>query len=96
MAGISTGAAVLWWIGIAALFLVVIPLVLVLVQGVLRHLAEIKNYAADVREHGVAVSENLAPVSALAQTRDLVKSVAARLGQYANAVGRVRYGAKQR
>lgn len=89
MDGISTGAAVLWWIGIAALFLVVIPLVLLLVQRVLSDLREIRDYASDVLDHGVAIANNLEPVPALAETRDLVKAAGASLGTYASAASRL-------
>jgi asparagine N-glycosylation enzyme membrane subunit Stt3 len=95
MDGISTGAAILWWIGIVALFLIVIPLVLVLVQRVLNDLREIRDYADDAREHGVGVTANLAPVPALAQARDLVKVVAAGLGDYVGAIGPIVRGAKR-
>lgn len=89
MAELSTGAAILWWIGVVALFLVVIPLVLVLALRVLTLLREIKDYAADVLEHGVGVTKHLEPVPALVQTRDLVKSVGAGLGRYVGAVARL-------
>lgn len=76
----------MWWIGVVALFFVVIPLLLYLVQRVLSDLREIKDYAADALTHGVAVTKNLEPVPALLETRDLVKSVRAGLGRYISAV----------
>jgi hypothetical protein len=95
MDGISTGGAILWWIGIAVLVLVVIPLVLILSQRVLRHLREIRDYAADIRTHGVGVTENVAPVPALLQTRHLVKALGPRLDQYAGAAGRLLNGGQR-
>lgn len=89
MEGLPTSGVILWWIGIAALFLVVIPLVLVLAQRVITHIAEIKGYADDVLSHGVAVTENLEPVPALLETRDLVKSSSGKLGQYVSTVNRL-------
>lgn len=89
MAELSVGAAILWWIGVLALFLVVIPLVLILALRVLTLLREIKDYAVDVLEHGVGVTKNLEPVPALVQTRDLVNSVGAGLGRYVGAVARL-------
>lgn len=95
MEQISTGGAVLWWIGIAVLVLVVIPLVLILSQRVLRQLREIRDYAADIRTHGVGVTDNVAPVPALLQTRHLVKALGVRLDQYSSAAGRLLNGGRR-
>ncbi len=89
MEGLPTSGVVLWWIGVAALFLVVTPVVLVLAQRVITHLIEIKGYADDVLAHGVAVTENLEPVPALLETRDLAKSASGKLGQYVATVNRL-------
>jgi mannose/fructose/N-acetylgalactosamine-specific phosphotransferase system component IIC len=85
----SGGAAVWWWAGILVLLLVVIPVVLLLVQRVLRHISEIKHYAEDVLEHGLAIAGNLEPVPALAETRELVKRVGGGLGDYVASVDRL-------
>lgn len=86
----ASGAAAVWWtIGIAALVLVVIPLVAFLAHRMLSHIVEIKRYADDVLDHGVAVTANLAPVPALLETRALVKRVGAGLGAYAESVDRM-------
>lgn len=89
MEGLPTGGVIMWSIGIAALFFVVIPVVLILVQPVITHIKEIQGYADDVLTHGVAVTENLEPVPALLDTRDLVKSASGKLGQYVNTVNRL-------
>ncbi|MGH4022209.1 MAG: hypothetical protein ACRDT0_23840 [Pseudonocardiaceae bacterium] len=86
MDGLPVGGAIMWWIGVVALFLVVIPLVLYLVQRVLSDLREIRDYAADVLAHGVEVTKNLEPVPALLETRDLVKSVHGGLERYISSV----------
>jgi hypothetical protein len=85
----SGGAAVWWWIGVLALFLVVVPLVLFLAQRVLRHIGEIKGYADDVLEHVLGVAANLDPVPALAETRELVERVGGGLADYAGSVDRM-------
>lgn len=89
MEAASGGSAVLWWIGVVVLFLVVIPLVLILVQQVLRRLREIKDYSADVLEHGLSVTKNLEPVPVLVETGDLVKRVGNGLGRYFGAVDKM-------
>lgn len=62
----------LWWVGNALLLLVVAPLVIFWANRVIRPAVEISRYADDILEHGVALSANLVPVPALADTRDLV------------------------
>ncbi len=86
----ASGAAAVWWsIGIAALVLVVIPLVVFLAHRMLMHIVEIKRYADDVLEHGVGVTANLAPVPALLDTRESVKNVGSGLLTYAGSVDRM-------
>ncbi|MPY80605.1 MAG: hypothetical protein GEV04_19580 [Actinophytocola sp.] len=87
MDDLSAGGAIMWLIGVAALFLVVIPLVLALSLTVLRRLREIKDYAADVLDNGVRITENLEPLPALRDTRDHTTSVATGLRRYVGAVG---------
>jgi hypothetical protein len=80
---------ILWWIGIAALFVVVIPLVLFLAVRLLLVVHEIEQYADDVLVHGLAITKNLEPVPALLETRELVKGVGAGLVEYAAAVEKI-------
>lgn len=89
MDNLSTGGAIMWWIGVAVLFVVVIPLVLALSLMVLRRLREIRDYAADVLDNGVRVTANLEPVPALHDTLTLTASVADGLRRYVGAVGRL-------
>ncbi|MDH3681904.1 MAG: hypothetical protein OEV40_18350 [Acidimicrobiia bacterium] len=79
----------LWWIGNAVLLLVVVPIVLLLANRVLRPALEIQRYADDILEHGVGVTENLAPVPAVAETRDLVAAAKELALRYVRAAGRL-------
>lgn len=79
----------LWWIGNAALFFVVIPLVLFLANRVLRPVMEIKAYADDVLEHGVGLTGTLDAVPKLVDTRQLAAVARERVGRYGAAVQRV-------
>lgn len=63
---------VLWWLGNLILLLVVVPLVLWLANTIMRQGAEITVYADDILAHGVAITDNLVAVPALADTADLV------------------------
>ncbi len=77
----------LWWIGNAVLLLVIVPVVLLLANRVIRPAVEIQRYADDILEHGVGLSENLAPVPAVADTRDLVSTAKGLAVGYVGAVG---------
>ena len=83
---------VLWWIGIVALFLVVIPLVLFLAQALLAVIREIKQYSDEALTYGLAITENLEPVPALLETRELAGKVSAGLRDYAGEVGEILKG----
>lgn len=89
MEATSGAAAVWWWIGLVVLYFVVIPVILTLSHRLLRQISEINRYAEDVLEHGLGITANLEPVPALLETRELVKSVGARLGTYAQAVDKI-------
>lgn len=78
-----------WWIGNAVLILVVIPLVIVLAQAVIRPAIEIRRYADDILENGIAVTANLDPVPALADTRHLVGETLAGAARYVRALDRI-------
>lgn len=77
----------LWWIGNAALLLLVTPLVLLLANRVIRPAVEVQRYADDILEHGVLLTENLEPVPAIADTRDLVAAARKLSVAYVGAVG---------
>ena len=77
----------LWWVGNAILLFVVTPLVLLLANRVIRPAVEIRRYADDILEHGVLLTENLEPVPAVADTRDLVSAAKSLSVAYVGAVG---------
>ncbi len=77
----------LWWIGNAVLLFAVVPAVLLLANRVLRPAIEIQRYADDILEHGVGLTENLEPVPAIAETRDLVSSARTLAVGYVGAAG---------
>ena len=76
----------LWWLGNAALLFAVVPLVLLLANRVMRPASEIQHYADDILEHGVILTEHLAPVPAVADTRDLVGAAKGLAVRYVEAV----------
>lgn len=75
-----------WWIGNVVLFAVVIPLVVFLANRVLRPVREIKAYADDVLEHGVALTGTLDAVPKLVQTRALTGAAREAVGEYGAAL----------
>lgn len=80
---------VLWWIGNVALLVVVAPVVLLFANRVLRPIMEIKAYATDVLEHGVALTGTLDAVDDLVTTRQLAASARQEAGRYVAALSRV-------
>lgn len=68
----STGILVLAWLGVAALA-VVGGAVHLLLNRVLRPLREIKSYADEILETGLAITRNLDGIDAAVQTRELTK-----------------------
>jgi hypothetical protein len=71
---VSTGIAVLAWIGLA-LGLVIAVVVLALLQSVLRPVLEVRRYSEDILEAGVGIAKNLDAVDELARTRELATAV---------------------
>ena len=66
-----------WWIGNLLLLGVVIPVVIILLNRVVRPAMQIKNYADDILDNGVKLSATVDCVPVLATTCEL--SAAARL-----------------
>lgn len=63
-------AAILWWFGIAVLYLVVIPLVAFLAHRLLRPIREIKLYSDDINSGVAQVGSNIAALTALTETQE--------------------------
>ena len=71
---VTTGQAVLAWIGLA-LLLVIAVLVLILLENVRRPVAEIDRYAEHILDAGVGIAKNLDGVDDLATTHELSQAV---------------------
>ena len=71
---VSTGGAVLAWVGLA-LGVVVLAAVIALFSTVLRPAREIDAYASDILDAGVGIATNLDAVDQLEATRSLGAAV---------------------
>ena len=71
---VTTGQAILAWIGIV-LLLVVAVVVLILLDNVRRPIAEIDGYASRILEAGVGIATNLDGVDELEKTQELASAV---------------------
>lgn len=71
---LTTGEAVLAWIGLA-LGLPVLILVVGLFNRLLGPLLEIKSYAGDILEAGLGIARNVDGVDELARTKELAGAV---------------------
>lgn len=78
---ISTGGAVLAWIGLV-LGLGILVVVIALLDGVVRPAREISDYADDILAAGVGIAANLDDVDELARTRELATAVPGLVAAY--------------
>ena len=80
---------VLWWIGNLLLLAVVIPVVILLLNRVVRPVKEIKQYADDVLDHGVKLTGTLDCVPVLATTCELTAAARLNVTRYGLALARM-------
>jgi len=83
------GLSILWLLGDVVLLLVIVPVVLLLLNRVLRPTMEINNYANDILEHGVAITGALDAVPKLVTTRDLTSTARNSAVRYVTALQRL-------
>ncbi|MEX2553079.1 MAG: hypothetical protein WD627_08795 [Actinomycetota bacterium] len=92
----TSGAAAVWWsVGLAVVYLVVIPIVIYLAEKTRRRVLEIKRYSDDVAKHGGAIVRNLEPVPALQETRELISRITQGLAGYVGSVDKLLKGARR-
>jgi hypothetical protein len=82
---VGTVGTTLWWVGLALLVLVVIPLVLFVAITLIRTIAEIGRYAEDIRTHGAGLADAVGRTAPLEATPSLAADVGAGLARYARA-----------
>ncbi len=82
----------LWWIGNLALLLVVVPLVVILANRLIRLTMEIRHYADDILEHGVALTGTLDAVPKLAHPKELTGAARQLVGRYGAALSTIQNG----
>ena len=80
---------ILWWIGNLVLLFVVAPVCIVLLNNLLKPAKEIKAYARDVLEHGVALTATLDDVPKLVRTKELTGQARQAAGRYTAALQRL-------
>ncbi|MGH3773117.1 MAG: hypothetical protein ACRDRW_17275 [Pseudonocardiaceae bacterium] len=80
---------ILWWIGNAIFFFLVIPVVVVLLQRLARSTLDVGKHIDIIHDQagGIVIATN--DVKALIPTRDAVKRVGAGLTRYVQAVARI-------
>jgi hypothetical protein len=79
----------LWWIGNAIFILIVIPVVVVLLQRLLRAVADIGKHVDTIHSQAAGIVVALDDVKQLVPTSDAVKQVTAGLARYVKAVARI-------
>lgn len=89
MMGIGTVAFALWWLALGLFFAIMVPVVIIVANGIVVAARQVRDYAEDVLEHGVGLAGNLDPVPELGRTRELVKEVGQGVGRYGAALDRL-------
>jgi len=79
----------LWWLGNLVLIFVVAPVVLLMLNRVLRPAKEIYAYADDILDHGVKLTGTLDSVPKLYTTRDLTGAARQSARRYGAALQRI-------
>lgn len=79
----------LWWIGNLVLIAVIYPVVVLLLNRLLRPAHEIEAYANDILDHGVKLTGALDSVPKLLTTADLVGTARRNVERYGRAVERL-------
>ena len=80
---------VFWWIGNIILIFVVAPVVLLLLNKVIRPVMEIDRYVEDVLEHGVLLSGTLDSVPNLIRSCELTGACRLNVTRYGLALARL-------
>ncbi|MEO7443765.1 MAG: hypothetical protein ABIW46_09570 [Acidimicrobiales bacterium] len=83
------GISFLWLLGDLILLAVIVPVVLLLLNRVLRPTMEINAYANDILEHGVGITGALDAVPKLIATRDLTSTAKTSAVRYVTALKRL-------
>lgn len=83
------GISFLWLLGDLVLLAVIVPVVLLLLNRVLRPTMEINSYANDILEHGVGITGALDAVPKLITTRELTSTARTSAVRYVTALQRL-------
>ena len=76
----------LWWIGNAALLLVVAPIAVALLAGLLKQVRRLNNLADAALDNAVSLSGRLAALPKLLTTQQLVTAAHGLVGRYGGAI----------
>lgn len=80
---------VLWWIGNAVFFLVIIPVLLMILINLLKPARHIELYANDITDHVAQFPPHLEALHELGTTRQLVKEADVYLDRYVRALDQI-------
>jgi hypothetical protein len=78
-----------WLIGDVLLIVVVAPTVVLFLNKVYRPVVEIRSYAHDILDHGVALTGTLDSVPKLGRTRELTGKAREVAGRYSSSLNRI-------
>jgi hypothetical protein len=78
-----------WYIGEALAVLVILPVLILFLNKLIRPVMEIKAYADDILEHGVALTGTLDAVPKLVETRELTAVALEQVARYGGEIVRI-------
>ncbi len=81
---------ILWWLGVTVYVLVIVPVVIVILNQVIRPALEIREYADDITRFGSQFGRHLDALRGLSATHERAKQVHADLERYGRALERMR------
>jgi hypothetical protein len=79
----------LWWVGNTIFIFVIIPVVVVLLQRLMRSVVDVERHIDTIHDQAGGIVVALDDVKQLAPTRDAVRRVGAGLTRYVRAVDRI-------
>jgi hypothetical protein len=80
---------ILWALGVTVYLLVIVPVVIVILNGVIRPAMQIKEYADDITRFGSRFGRHLDALQGLSATHERARQARAELERYGRALERI-------
>ena len=81
---------ILWWLGVTVYLVVIVPVVVLILNQVIRPALEIREYADDITRFGSLFGRHLDALRGLSTTHERAREARAELERYGRALERIR------